>query len=152
MLTPLLPDADAPHNIVRGLHGHLVYNRHDSVVGLSARAYGEYFESEVDIFRSCVGTGMHVAEIGANIGTHALALARLGLTLDAVAELDDVALAVARLVAGARGGALQDDGDDLFGGGERHRHEEREHARGVCPRGRARVKATTLTPRPAHGT
>ncbi len=77
MLTPLLPDADAPHNIVRGLHGHLVYNRHDSVVGLSARAYGEYFESEVDIFRSCVGTGMHVADIGANIGTHALALARL---------------------------------------------------------------------------
>lgn len=77
MLTPLLPDADAPHNIVRGLHGHLVYNRHDTVVGLSARAYGEYFESEVDIFRSCVRAGMHVADIGANIGTHALALARL---------------------------------------------------------------------------
>lgn len=77
MLPPLLPDADAPHNIVRGLHGHIVHNRHDTVVGLSARAYGEYFESEVDVFRGCVRAGMHVADIGANIGTHALALARL---------------------------------------------------------------------------
>ena len=77
MLPPLLPDADAPHNIVRGLHGHLVHNRHDTVVGLSARAYGEYFESEVDISRGCVRPGMHVADSGANIGTHALALARL---------------------------------------------------------------------------
>lgn len=77
MLRRLLPDAEAPHNIVRGRHGHLVYNRHDTVVGLSARIYGEYFESEVDIFRRCVQPGMQVADIGANIGTHALALARL---------------------------------------------------------------------------
>lgn len=77
MLPDLLPDADGPNNVVRGRHGYVVYNRNDTVVGLSIKQYGEYFESEVEVFRGIVQQGMQVADIGANIGTHSLALARL---------------------------------------------------------------------------
>lgn len=65
------------NGLVRGRHGFLCFNRNDIVVGASALHYGEYFESEVEMFSRYVRPGMHVADVGANIGTHTLALARL---------------------------------------------------------------------------
>jgi len=72
----LLPDADF-NKLVRGRHGYLLYNQNDTVVGLSVARYGEYFESEVDIFRRMIRPGARVADLGANIGTHTVAMARI---------------------------------------------------------------------------
>jgi FkbM family methyltransferase len=69
--------ASGYNSVVRGRHGFLCFNRNDIVVGASAWHYGEYFESEVAMFSRFVRPGMHAADVGANIGTHTLALARL---------------------------------------------------------------------------
>jgi len=76
MLTNLLP-VFGFNQLVHGRHGVLLYNVNDTVVGQSAQYYGEYFETEVAVFRAFVRPGMHVADLGANIGTHTLALARI---------------------------------------------------------------------------
>lgn len=76
MLPNLLPVAGF-NQLVHGRHGVLLFNINDTVVAQSARYYGEYFETEVAVFRHFVRPGMHVADLGANIGTHTLALARI---------------------------------------------------------------------------
>lgn len=63
--------------LVKARHGYVLYNRNDTVIGRSIEVYGEYFESEVQVFSHFVATGDVVLDIGANIGTHTLALARL---------------------------------------------------------------------------
>ncbi|HYH40041.1 MAG TPA: FkbM family methyltransferase [Azospirillum sp.] len=64
------------NRLVRARHGFMLFNRHDTVVGRSLAYYGEYFESEVRLFRQMVRSGDVVIDAGANIGTHTLALAR----------------------------------------------------------------------------
>jgi FkbM family methyltransferase len=63
--------------LIKARHGYVLYNRNDTVIGRSIEVYGEYFESEVGVFRRFVGAGDVALDIGANIGTHTLALARL---------------------------------------------------------------------------
>lgn len=63
--------------LVRARHGYVLYNVNDTVIGRSVEVYGEYFESEVSVFRHFVTAGDVALDIGANIGTHTLALARL---------------------------------------------------------------------------
>jgi FkbM family methyltransferase len=63
--------------LIKARHGYVLYNRNDTVIGRSIEMYGEYFESEVGVFRRFVGTGDVALDVGANIGTHTLALARL---------------------------------------------------------------------------
>ena len=75
MLPNLLPTDDF-NKLVAARYGVLCANTNDTVVGLSVLQYGEYFESEVELFRQIVRPGMVVADVGANIGTHTLALAR----------------------------------------------------------------------------
>jgi FkbM family methyltransferase len=50
--------------------------RSDVYVSRSLQLYGEYVAGEADIFRQIVRPGMHVVEIGANIGSHSVMLAR----------------------------------------------------------------------------
>src|SRR5262245_48635407 len=76
MLPNLLP-VEEHNQLVRGRHGMLLFNRNDTVVGQSVLHYGEYFDSEVEVFRQLIRPGAHVADIGANIGTHTVAMARL---------------------------------------------------------------------------
>ena len=69
---------ESGHNrLVRGRYGYVLYNRHDIVVGRMIEAYGEYFESEVELFRQACRAGDVVLDVGANIGTHTLAMASL---------------------------------------------------------------------------
>jgi FkbM family methyltransferase len=65
------------NQLIHGRHGLLLFNVNDVVVGRSALYYGEYFESEVALFRQLIRPGMHVADVGANIGIHTLAMARI---------------------------------------------------------------------------
>ncbi len=65
------------NRLIRARHGFMLFNRHDTVVGRSLDYYGEYFESEVALFRQVLRPGDAVVDAGANIGAHTLALARL---------------------------------------------------------------------------
>jgi len=76
-MLPDLLEGSGFNNLVKGRHGYMLYNRNDIVVGRSVQTYGEYFEAEVDVFRRFVQPGFRVADIGANIGTHTVAMARL---------------------------------------------------------------------------
>lgn len=63
--------------IERCRHGLMIYNKKDIWQGKSYDTYGEYSESEVDIFREIIRPGNAVMDVGANIGSLTLPLARL---------------------------------------------------------------------------
>lgn len=63
--------------LIRGRHGYVLYNRNDTVVGRLIESFGEYFESEVNVFRRVLAPGDLALDVGANIGVHTLALARI---------------------------------------------------------------------------
>jgi FkbM family methyltransferase len=65
-------------NVVkRCRYGLMIFNRNDIWQGRSFETYGEYSESEVEVFRKAVKAGDVVVEIGANMGSHTLPLSRL---------------------------------------------------------------------------
>jgi FkbM family methyltransferase len=72
---PLLEEGH--QRLVRARHGYVLYNRNDTVIGRSIEMYGEYFESEVQVFRRFLAPGDVALDVGSNIGTHTLAMARL---------------------------------------------------------------------------
>lgn len=52
-------------------------NKHDAYVGASLLKYGEFSETEVELFDAIVNPGDIVIEIGANIGAHTVRLAQM---------------------------------------------------------------------------
>ena len=74
-MKPIL--AESEFNRVRQCrHGLMLYNKNDVYVGGSFERYGEFSEGEVEMFRTIVGPGHKVIEVGANIGSHTVFLAR----------------------------------------------------------------------------
>jgi FkbM family methyltransferase len=63
--------------IKRCRHGLMIFNRNDIFQGKSFETYGEYSQSEVDVFTKAVKTGDTIVEVGANMGSHTIPLARL---------------------------------------------------------------------------
>ena len=63
--------------IRRTRHGLMMINRNDTIIGRSLDRYGEWTEGEVDLLRPAIRQGDVVLDIGANIGTHALAFANM---------------------------------------------------------------------------
>jgi len=63
--------------VIEAKYGYVVYNRHDLFIGKSIEQYGEFCELEIELFRQICKSGDRVIDVGANIGTHALALSRL---------------------------------------------------------------------------
>jgi FkbM family methyltransferase len=55
----------------------MIYRPNDIYIGRSLDLYGEYSEQEVQLFRAVVQPGQTVLDVGANIGAHSVALARL---------------------------------------------------------------------------
>ncbi len=58
-------------------YGLMIYNKKDIWVGRSFDLYGEYSEAEVQVFRDTVKSGDVAIDVGANTGSHTVALARL---------------------------------------------------------------------------
>lgn len=63
------------NGLVDARHGRLIYNRFDQYVGRSVETYGEFSELELQFLLSGVAEGDVVVEVGANIGSHTVALA-----------------------------------------------------------------------------
>ncbi len=57
-------------------HGVFAFNRNDSFVGRSLDIYGEWSESEMTLFDKIVPPKGFVIDVGANIGTHTVFLAK----------------------------------------------------------------------------
>ena len=57
-------------------HGHFIYNKFDSFIGRSLDLYGEWCEGEVELLSRLISAGSVVVDIGANIGSHTVPLAK----------------------------------------------------------------------------
>ena len=64
------------NSIVLGRHGHFLVNAFDAYVGAALIEYGEYCEAEWSVLSHFVKPGHCVIEVGANIGSHTVALAK----------------------------------------------------------------------------
>ncbi len=82
----MLIDTGGFNRVVRGRHGDFAYNRNDIYIGRSLEKYGEFSEMEVELFQQLCREGDTVIEVGANIGTHTIPLAkRVGATGQVIA-------------------------------------------------------------------
>lgn len=62
--------------LVQAKHGAFIYNKNDLFVGRSLESYGEWCEGEIESLLQIVEPGDVVVDVGANIGTHTVPLAR----------------------------------------------------------------------------
>ncbi len=72
------------NQLKRAKHGYILYNIHDRYIGRSIKLYGEFSEFEVTLFKQICKPGFIVVEVGANIGTHTLALSKMVTNLGKV--------------------------------------------------------------------
>ena len=68
-------DSPGYNAVTQWKYGYVVYNKNDFYIGKAVEKYGEFSESEVRLFRQICQPGDVVVEVGANIGTHTVALA-----------------------------------------------------------------------------
>lgn len=62
--------------VKRCRHGIFMYNRNDTFVGRGLDYYGEWCEFEIRLIHQFIRPGDTVIDVGANIGTHAVAFAK----------------------------------------------------------------------------
>ena len=62
--------------IVEAKHGYFLYNKNDLFIGRSLECYGEWGEPGLDILLQCTTSGGTILDVGANIGTHTVALSK----------------------------------------------------------------------------
>jgi len=63
--------------IVKAKYGTCIVNDQDQYVGRAVIEYGEFSESEVDLFKQIIKPGMTVVDVGANYGIHTLVYAKI---------------------------------------------------------------------------
>ncbi|PYL85444.1 MAG: hypothetical protein DMF17_08630 [Verrucomicrobia bacterium] len=69
-------------------HGLLCHEELDRTIGASLRMYGEWAEEEIYFLSFFIAPGAVVLDIGANIGTHALAFSRFVTPQGRVVAID----------------------------------------------------------------
>lgn len=62
--------------LVQARHGLFIANRHDFYLGYALVRYGEYGQFEWEFLEQLIEPGSIVVEVGANIGTHTISLAK----------------------------------------------------------------------------
>ncbi len=68
----------SPHmKLIQTLHGPLFVLATDTTVGRSLIEYGEWSAREIELLRQALRPGDRVIDIGANIGTHTISLAKI---------------------------------------------------------------------------
>ena len=72
-----LLDTENFNQLAAGRDGYFLYNRHDYYIGRSIEQYGEFSALEMKLFAQICAPGHIVIEVGANIGSHTVGLARL---------------------------------------------------------------------------
>lgn len=77
--------SDSLIEILETRYGNMFVFKNDKVIGRSLRIYGEWAEHEISILSSLVRPNTTILDIGANIGTHTLAFAKIDPTVDLVA-------------------------------------------------------------------
>ena len=65
------------NHLVEARHGYVLYNVNDRYVGRSVEHYGEWSPGETALFNQFCRPGHYVVDVGAHIGIHTLAFARL---------------------------------------------------------------------------
>jgi FkbM family methyltransferase len=76
--TEPLVELPADHvRMKRCRYGPMLYLKNDLFVGRSLDCYGEYSEGEMELLRQIIQPGQLVLDVGANIGTHTVAFAKL---------------------------------------------------------------------------
>lgn len=68
---------------VRTRWGPVNFDRRDRFIGTSLSLYSEYAAIEIEFLCRYISPGMHVLDIGANIGTHSVAFESCGAIVDA---------------------------------------------------------------------
>ena len=76
-MLPLLAETAGFNALVRAKHGLMLFNKNDAYIGRSIGKYGEFSEGEIAIFDQLCRPGDIVVEVGANIGTHTLPIAKM---------------------------------------------------------------------------
>ena len=76
-MLPLLAETAGFNALVRAKHGLMLFNKNDTYIGRSIGKYGEFSEGEIAIFDQLCRPGDIVVEVGANIGTHTLPIAKM---------------------------------------------------------------------------
>lgn len=76
MSTPGVETAAGVYDLVTGRHGRFLANRNDTYVGRALIRTGEYGEIEWRMLAQICRPGDGVIEVGANIGSHTVALAK----------------------------------------------------------------------------
>ncbi|RYX88557.1 MAG: FkbM family methyltransferase [Comamonadaceae bacterium] len=69
-------DLAPPYRLVFGRHGPCLVNMQDVYVGSAIGNYGEYGEIELEFMQKLLRPGRDAVEVGANMGSHTVPLAR----------------------------------------------------------------------------
>ncbi len=69
---------DSPYIVAANCrHGPLMFNKHEHIMAYALAIFGEFAEDELERLARYLKPGMTVIDVGANIGTHATAFAKM---------------------------------------------------------------------------
>ena len=64
------------NDLIKMRDGWMVHNKNDSYIGKSIKEYGEWSQGEIDLLKQILMPTDVVIEVGSNIGSHTLAIAK----------------------------------------------------------------------------
>ena len=70
-------DNNSFNRLVKAKNGFVLYNKNDMYIGKSIEKYGEFSQLEAKVFEQICKNKDVIIEVGANIGTHTINLAKL---------------------------------------------------------------------------